>query len=165
MYLFFADREQQRRDNGGGDNEARNAEPPVNANQQQGMDSDATGRIPPLPVVIPVANTRPAPPPEVPIPPPRRDTPAGGVRPRSRPQPRHPKRRPGSRNNRKTTSDVPSDSRTSENWQLVGRDLRKIADNFRTSRLEVGEYAVHHHHVSCLTKRSVNWFYVFHFLI
>jgi hypothetical protein len=35
---------------------------------------------------------------------------------------------------------VPTDHRTSEDWQQVGKGLRKIADEFSaSSRVEVGE--------------------------
>jgi hypothetical protein len=95
-------------------------------------------RVLPLPDVVPITNTRSAES-EAPIPPPRRGTPAGGVRVRPRPQPRRLRRSRSISINEKTSA-IPTDIRTRENWKEVGEDLRKIADEFRmSSSLKVGE--------------------------
>ncbi|GFG39715.1 hypothetical protein Cfor_11120, partial [Coptotermes formosanus] len=72
---------------------------------------------------------------EAPIPPPRRGAPSDGVRP-PRPPPRRPRRRRSTCCDDKTPV-VPNDHRTCEDWQRIGKQLRKIADNFRGSTLEV----------------------------
>jgi len=117
---------------------AGHPEPPVNGNQQQAMNSDAMRRVSPLPDIVPSTNIGSAPL-MAPIPPPRRGTTAHGDRPRPHPPPRRPRRRRGTCCNEKS-HDVPTDDRTREDWKQVGKELRKIADEFHsTSRLEVGE--------------------------
>ena len=137
LFPFFADRETERRDTADdGANAASSAEPSVTQTQQQTIDSDTTRRVTPLPDLIPVTDNISAPS-EAPIPPPRRVTPSDGVRP-PRPPPRRPRRRRSTCCDDKTPV-VPTDHRTSEDWQSIGKQLRKIADSFRGSGLEVGE--------------------------
>ena len=138
FFSFFADRESERRDTAGdGANAASSAEPSVTQNQQQTVDSDTTRRVTPLPDLIPVTHNISAPS-EAPVPPPRRGTPSDGVRP-PRPPPRRPRRRRSTCCDDKTPV-VPTDHRTCEDWQSIGKQLRKIADSFRGSGLEVGEW-------------------------
>jgi len=139
LFFFFADRETERRDTADdGANAASSAEPSVTQNQQQAIDSsDTTRRVTPLPDLIPVTDNISAPSEEAPVPPPRRGIPSGGVRP-PRPPPRRPRRRRSTCCDDKTPV-VPTDHRTSEDWQNIGKQLRKIADSFRGSGLEVGE--------------------------
>jgi hypothetical protein len=86
--------------------------------------------------LIPVIDNISAPT-EAPVPPPRRGTPSVGVRP-PRPPPRRPRRRRSTCCDDKTPV-VPTDNTTNEDWQNIGKQLRKIADSFRGSGLEVGE--------------------------
>jgi len=138
IFSSFADRETERRDTAGdGANATSSAEPSVTQNQQQAVDSDTTRRVTPLPDLIPVTDNISAPSEEAPVPPPRRGIPSDGVRP-PRPPPRRPRRRRSTCCDAKTPV-VPTDHRTSEDWQNVGKQLRKIADSFRGSGLEVGE--------------------------
>lgn len=137
--LAFADGEAQRRENDANEGNApREPEPSVSQNQHQAVNSDAMRRVLPLPDVVLITNTRPA---EsvAPIPPPRRDTPVGGVRVRPRPQPRRSRRSRSVSINEKTSA-MRADNRTRENWKEVGEELRKIADEFcMSSSLKVGE--------------------------
>jgi len=127
-------RETERRDTtDDGANTASSAEPSVTQNQQQTIDSDTTRRVTPLPDLIPVTDNISAVS-EAPIPPPRRGTPSDGVRP-PRPPPRRPRRRRSTCCDAKTPV-VPTDHRTCEDWQNIGKQLRKIADSFRDSDLE-----------------------------
>jgi hypothetical protein len=137
--LILSDREAQSRENAADeDTTSGEAEPSVGQNQHQAVNSDAMRRVLPLPDVFPITNTRSAQS-EAPIPPPRRGTPAGGVRVRPRPPPRRSRRSRSVSSNEKTSA-VPTDNRTRENWQEVGKELRKIADEFCVSSgLEVGE--------------------------
>lgn len=137
IYLFFfADRETERRGTADDANASGSAEPSVTQNQQQAIDSDTTRRVTPLPDLIPVTDHTTVPS-EAPVPPPRRGTPSDGVRP-PRPPPRRPRRRRSSCCDDKTPV-VPTDHRTCEDWQSIGQQLRKIADSFHNSGLEVGE--------------------------
>lgn len=127
-------RDAERRDAGGdGGNGAGNAEPSVTQNQQQATDSSAMRRVTALPDLIPTTDNTSAPP-EAPIPPPRRGAPSYGVRP-PRPPPRRPRRRRSTCCDDKTPG-VPSDHTTCEDWQRIGKQLRKIAIDFRGSGLE-----------------------------
>jgi hypothetical protein len=136
---IFIDREAQRRENGAnGGNASVEPEPSVSQTQQQVVNRDAMRRVQPQPDVVSNTNTRSAQS-EVPIPPPRRCPPAGGVRVRPCPPPRRSRRSRSTSSNEKTSA-VPTDNRTRENWQEVGKELRKIADDFCASSLEVGEW-------------------------
>lgn len=128
-------RETERRDTADdGANAANSAEPSVTQNQEQAIDSDTTRRVTPLPDLIPVTDNISPPSEEAPVPPPRRSIPSDGVRP-PRPPPRRPRRRRTTCCDAKTPV-VPTDHRTSEDWQNIGKQLRKIADSFRGSGLE-----------------------------
>ncbi|KDR15646.1 hypothetical protein L798_09722 [Zootermopsis nevadensis] len=96
-------------------------------------------RIPALPDIVPITDIRAAAPSDAPVPPPRRGTPEGGVRPRPRRPPRRPRRRTSSCCCNEKKQGVPNDDRTTENWKEVGKDLRKIADEFCTSSRLEGE--------------------------
>lgn len=135
----FVDGEAQRRENGAdGGNASGEPEPSVSQNQQQAVNRDAMRRVLPQPDAVSNPTTRSAQS-EVPIPPPRRCTPAGGVRVRPCPPPRRSRRSRSTSSNEKTSA-VPTDNRTRENWQEVGKELRKIADQFcASSNPEVGE--------------------------
>ncbi|XP_021927013.1 uncharacterized protein LOC110833352 isoform X2 [Zootermopsis nevadensis] len=133
-------RDTQTRDGGGGGgNEAGRSDPSVNGNQEQGIGNDAMRRIPALPDIVPITDIRAAAPSDAPVPPPRRGTPEGGVRPRPRRPPRRPRRRTSSCCCNEKKQGVPNDDRTTENWKEVGKDLRKIADEFCTSSRLEGE--------------------------
>ncbi|XP_023711206.1 uncharacterized protein LOC111866462 isoform X2 [Cryptotermes secundus] len=136
--LMPHNREAQRRENDAdGGNGSGEPEPSGSQNQQQALNRDAMLRVLPQPDVVSNPTTRSAQS-EVPIPPPRRCTPAGGVRVRPCPPPRRSRRSRSTSSNEKTSA-VPTDNRTRENWQEVGKELRKIADQFcASSSPEVG---------------------------
>jgi hypothetical protein len=136
---FFVDREAQRRENGAnGGNASGEGEPSVRQNQQQAVNSDAMRQVLPLQEVVSNTNTTSTQS-EVRILPPGRGTPTSGVRVRPCPPPRRRRRcRTTSSSNEKTCA-VPTENRTRDNWQDVGKELRKIADEFCASSLKVGE--------------------------
>lgn len=139
-------REAQRRENdANGGNASGEPEPSVSQNQQQAVNSDAMRRVLQLQDVVSYTNSRSSQS-EAPIPPPRRGTPARGVRVRPCPPPRRSRRSRSTSSNEKTSA-VPTDNRTRENWQDVGKELRKIADEFCASSLkEEGPQTTRHLH-------------------